>query len=73
MIASARSSLTSSETNVVLRGLTCIHPRMNYCCKTRCGHLSCPDCHLFGDEGAEGGETPMYLRQRPMDAGELLK
>lgn len=38
---------------VVLRGLTCSHRRMRYCCKRPCGHLHCPDCDMTWDEGAQ--------------------
>lgn len=38
---------------VALRGLACAHPRMRYCCPVPCGHLTCPDCGLAWDEGAE--------------------
>ena len=40
-------------------GATCEHPAMDYCCAPRdCGHLQCPDCKLFFDEGAESFPFP---------------
>lgn len=37
----------------LLRGMFCAHRRMRYCCHPRnCGHLECPDCGLYWDEGA---------------------
>jgi hypothetical protein len=41
------------ESEVTLRGLECAHVGMRYCCPQPCGHLVCPDCGLYWDEGAE--------------------
>lgn len=73
MIASVNSSSMSNEFDLILRGLTCTHPRMRYCCHPKnCGHLNCPDCELFYDEGSDGGPPPWPSRP-PIDASELLK
>jgi hypothetical protein len=41
------------ESKVALRGLDCDHSRMKYCCQLPCGHLSCPNCGLDWEEGAQ--------------------
>ncbi len=41
------------ETARILIGLSCVHPRMSWCCPRPCGHLVCPDCGLAWDVGAE--------------------
>lgn len=38
----------------ILRGITCLHPRMRECHRG-CGHWLCPDCGLFYDEIWDGG------------------
>jgi hypothetical protein len=37
----------------ILRGMTCGHWRMNWCCRKPCGYLRCPDCGLAWDVGAQ--------------------
>lgn len=40
--------------DAVLRGVSCLHPRMRECHRG-CGHWVCPDCGLFYDDAFDGG------------------
>jgi hypothetical protein len=61
------------QARLILRGLSCSHRRMRYCCHPRdCGHLHCHDCGLFWDEGSDGGPPP-WPRRPAIDAAELLQ
>lgn len=41
---------TLREALVLLKGLSCTHPRMREC-HPGCGHWTCPDCRLYWDDG----------------------
>ena len=46
-------ALSAKAVRAILRGLTCTHRRMRYCCAVPYGHLYCPDCDMSWDEAAE--------------------